>query len=199
MRAALARGQEGNQRDAGGYTGLMRAVIKGQDRVLELLLQQLGLELNLTGGPYVQTALHMACFWGHTGSVRRLLAQPSLTCHNALDSNGCSPLMLAVERNNVGCVRELVALEGVDLETRNLEGRGLEEWARIWCSKEAWLVVKEGKRRKEEKLKKEVLEKRVEANGRLQKENIDSLVDFIEGNDKKMVIKKKIKRNASRK
>ena len=52
--------------------------------------------------------------------------------------------MLAVARNRVGCVRELVAVEGVDLEPTDSQGVGLEEKARSWgFGLEAWQVVRE--------------------------------------------------------
>ena len=38
--------------------------------------------------------------------------------------------MVAVFKGSVGCVRELVRIEGMDLETRDDEGRSLEEMAR---------------------------------------------------------------------
>ena len=122
---------------------------EGHEAVVELLLQQQGLDVNLANEADHWTALHMACFLGCAGIVRRLLAHPSLTCHN--DSDGCSPLMLAVIRNNVEWVRELVAGEGVHLETRDSRGRSPEEVARDGgYGLEAWQVVKEelGKRKK---------------------------------------------------
>ena len=118
---------------------------------MELLLQQPGLDVNLTCHVYRRTALHMACGQGHAGIVKRLLAHPSLTCHNAAESEGFSPLMLAVGMNRVQCVRELVVVEGVDLETRDLKGVGLEETARIrGYGLEAWQVVRQEIGRREE-------------------------------------------------
>ena len=191
MRAALARGEEVNQRDAEGNTGLMVAAGRGNEAVVELLLQQPGLDVNHAKEVILWTALHMACRQGYTRIVLMLLAHPSLTCHNAVNSEGCTPLMLAVRMNRVKCVREMMAVEGVDLETRDPWGRGLEEAARCHGGPEAWQVVREGKRRREVQVKKEVWEKREEAKNKLTKENIDNLVDFIEGNDKKMAKKKK--------
>ena len=52
VRAALARGEEVNQRDVYGSTGLMLAARNGREDVVELLLQQPGLDVNLTGGRY---------------------------------------------------------------------------------------------------------------------------------------------------
>ena len=125
-------------------------LVKGDEAMAEFLLQEPGLDVNLTSTGTRWTALHWACQKGQTWIVRRLLAHPSLTCHNAVDSAGRSPLMNAVWWNRVECVRELVAVEGVDLETRDSRGRGLEEMARIEGCLEAWQVVREELRRREE-------------------------------------------------
>ena len=159
----------------------MLAAHKGREAVVELLLQKPGLDVNLTGGRYNGTALHIDCGQAHAGIVRRLLAHPSQSCQNAVDGYGNNPLMWAVGMNKVECVRELVAVEGMDLETYDSRGRGLEEVARDEGSLEAWQVVREE------------LGRREDARDKWQKENIDNLVDFIEGNDKKMVTKKKKK------
>ena len=155
VRAALVRGEDVNQSASGGFTGLMVAALKGHEAVVELLLQQPGLEVNLFDEEFRQTVLHLASTEGHTGIVRRLLAHPSLTCHNAVDSDGVSPLMEAVWNNRVKCVRELVAVEGVDLETRDSQGRSLEEVAREEGSQEAWQVVREELGRREEQKREE--------------------------------------------
>ena len=182
MRAALARGEEVNQRYAEGDTGLMNAARRGHEAVVEILLQEPGLDVNLAGGIHSWTALHAACYGGHAGIVRRLLSHPSLTCPNAVDGNGNSPLGYAVMWDNVECVRELVAVEGVHLETTDPQGWSLEKLARIQRSLEAWQVVREE------------LGRREDVKDKWQKETIDNLVDFNEGNNKKMVTKKKKKR-----
>ena len=98
-----------------GFTGLMRASFNGHEAVVELLLKHQCVDVNLSSEVYHQTALHLACTKGHAGIVRRLLAHPSLTCHNVANSSGHSPLMVALRDKKVECVRELVAVEGVDL------------------------------------------------------------------------------------
>ena len=125
-------------------------LVKDNEAMAELLLQEPGLDVNLTRPGTRWTALHWASQRGHSGIVRKLLAHPSLTCHNAVDSAGRSPLMYAGWRNSVGCVRELVVVEGVDLKTRDSQGRGLEEVARSKGSMEAWQVVREELKRREE-------------------------------------------------
>ena len=91
VRAALERGEEVDQRDSQGSTGLMVAARNGHEAVVELLLQQPGLEVNLTDEEYHRTSLHEASIEGHTAIVRMLLAHPSSTCQNALDNSGPSP------------------------------------------------------------------------------------------------------------
>ena len=116
VRDALARGEDVNHRDAEGWTGLMRAAERDHEGVVELLLQQPGLDVNLASGDWHRsTALHLACLSGHAGIVRSLLSHSSLTCHNAVDRYGSSPLMGAVFNNMVKCVLELVTVEGLDL------------------------------------------------------------------------------------
>ena len=124
LAAALARGEVVNHIDK-DCSALMMAAVGNNEAVVELLLQQPGLDVNLTSKEIGQTALHMASSNGYTGIVRRLLAYPSLTCHNSRDIHGFSPLMLALMMNQVECVRELVAAEGIDLETKDPQGRGL--------------------------------------------------------------------------
>ena len=56
-----------------------------------------------------------------------LLAGPRLTTSiNARGKGGRTPLMAAVGRGSVEVARELVMVEGVDLETRDDWGRSLE-------------------------------------------------------------------------
>ena len=177
VRAALARGEDIFEGDGRWEEGLVLAAENNHEAVVELLLQQPGLDVNL--GIYEvnnQTALHRACSEGHAGVVRRLLAHPSLTCHNAVDNDGLSPLMWAVFMNHVECVRELVAVEVVDLEPRDLEGKGLEEVARrrVWRREgektgEALQVVREEQGRRGERRIFSVEEMMVRCSGVLEK------------------------------
>ena len=140
VREALASGQQVNQRGGDrGWTGLMLAASSGHASILQLLMNQPGLDVNLTDGSG-RTALHLACYktFEDVGIVKLLLAHPSLTCLNARDSSGGTPIMAAVHSGNVACVKELAKLPGVDLETRNSEGLGLEEVARREGQYEAW-------------------------------------------------------------
>ena len=125
--AALARGQDVNSRDRYNVTGLMRALDKEHNSVVELLLSQPSLDVN-TSNSYGRTALHWA--YSNVTGLRLLLADPRLTSVNARDCGGWTPLMRAVWWGSVEVVRELVRVEGVDLETRDDGGRSLEQVAR---------------------------------------------------------------------
>ena len=131
VRAALVRGEDINQRGgARGWTGLMAAVFSSQAPTVHLLVDHAGLDVNLPDSSG-RTALHLACYetFGDAGLVRLLLAHPSLACLNSRDSWGASPIMAAVSSGNMDCFRELARLPGVNLETRNEQGLGLEEVA----------------------------------------------------------------------
>ena len=127
MRAAIARGQDVNSSDGANTTGLMWALFRGHNSVVELLLSQPSLDVN-SSNSNGSTALHWAR--GNVTGLRLLLADPRLTSINARDGGGWTPLMSAVWWGSVEVVRELVRVEGVDLETRDGEGRSLEQVAR---------------------------------------------------------------------
>ena len=76
----------------------------------------------------MMVALH--CASRNVTGLRLLLADPRLTTYiNARGGLGHTPLMRAMWLGSVECVRELVRLKGVDLETRDDEGMSLEEVA----------------------------------------------------------------------
>ena len=74
------------------------------------------------------TALHWA--YSNVTGLRLLLADARLTTSiNARGWSGQTPLMVAVWFGSVEVVRELVRVEGVDLETRDGRGWSLEQVA----------------------------------------------------------------------
>ena len=67
--------------------------------------------------------------------LRMLLGDPRLTSVNTGSKGGFTPLMVAVLKDKAEFVRELMRVEGVDLETRDGEGRSAEDLARwVKCS-----------------------------------------------------------------
>ena len=128
-RAALTRGEDVNSKDdITSWTPLMNAVMEKKNSTVRLLLEQPALDLNLADNRGY-TALHDAAFDNVEG-VRLLLADPRLD-PNQGDNLGFAPVMDAMICRNVDALRELVAHPSVDLDTRDIWGRSLEEVARI--------------------------------------------------------------------
>ena len=130
VRAALARGEDVNSKDLDGQTGLMFAVEnKHNSQLVRLLLEQPTADLNypdIAGS----TALHYAAELDNAEGVRLLLADPRLKTTNHKSKDGNTPVMAAIIEGNVNALRELVAHPSVDLDTRDEEGKSLEEVAR---------------------------------------------------------------------
>merc|ERR1719319_1231302 len=128
VRGALGRGEGVNGGDDMGVTGLNWAVRLKHNSIAEFLLQYPGVDVNCqaTGG---WTALHGSVRGDNLEGLRLLLAHPGMRSLNTR-VEGATPLMLAVFCGSLSCVKELVGMEGVDLDTRDGTGRSLEEAAR---------------------------------------------------------------------
>lgn len=68
--------------------------------------------------------LHCAAHHGNISALRRILSDPKLTTLNSRDTDGCTPLMEAVRKAQPEAVRELLAVKGVDLDTRSASWSG---------------------------------------------------------------------------
>ena len=130
VRAALANGAGVNSRGGrGNYTCLMWAAYGQCEDVVNLLLQQPGIQVNARSQAN-RTALHFACHYGSGRMVKRLLAHPGIDL-NVRGVNGQTPLMAAVAQDKEEVVKEMVAVQGVDITTRDAEGKSLEEVGRL--------------------------------------------------------------------
>ena len=126
VRRALARGENVNKTDRDGRTGLMRAVEYNNNSIVELLLSQPGVDVNLVGSSGY-TALHYACKFDNVEGLKMLLAHPDIKSHNVKDADGRTPFMWAqygiqqstprCQYNNLNCIKELLKVERVDLDT----------------------------------------------------------------------------------
>merc|ERR1719319_1851524 len=112
-----------------GNTGLMEAVLYKHNSIVEFLLQYPGVDVNCqdTGG---KTALHYSNYVDNLEGLRLLLAHPGMRSLNTRGDGEWTPLMTAVCRGSLSCVRGLVRGEGVDLDTRDGQGRSLEDMVR---------------------------------------------------------------------
>ena len=131
VRAALAGGQSANSRGGrdGDETCLMAAVGWGHEEVVTELLQQEDCDPSLEDRDKC-TALHYACYNGRVGMVRQLASHPRQGSLNSKDSDGYTAIMDAVRKGLAECVLALGRVARVELDTRDGEGRSLEEMAR---------------------------------------------------------------------
>ena len=107
----------------------MFAAREGAADISEWLLQQPGIDLDCSNDNGC-TAMHYACLYGRVEVLRMLLAAQSQGSINKRDKQGRTPLMSALEFGHVECVRMMVGVAGVDLKTRDEEGRSLEDRTR---------------------------------------------------------------------
>ena len=140
---ALRRGERVNSGDSIGNTGLMWAVSNKHNSIVEFLLQYPGVDVNCqnTGG---STALHDSVYSDNLEGLRLLLAHPGMRSLNT-KAGGWTPLMRAVYAGHLSCVIELVRVEGVDLDTRDGQGRSLEEVARAGSNTEIERLIHEAR------------------------------------------------------
>lgn len=108
-------------RNVAGDSALMMAVLKGEGRIVDMLLDA-GAELNHDGW----TPLMYAAFEGRAELVDRLLARGADPA--ALAPNKSNALMLAARNGHAEAVRRLLRTK-VDLDQKNDAGFTAETWA----------------------------------------------------------------------
>ena len=119
-----------SKQDAITTTGLFYAVEKKHNSIVRLLLEQPTADLNNTD-MCGDTALHCAVYHdGNIEAVQLLLADPRLNTVNHKNNDGETPVMLAMIFGNMDALRKLAFHSSVDLDTRDDQGRSLEEVAR---------------------------------------------------------------------
>lgn len=113
---ALIDGQDPNEKTEyyHSLTPLALAVTKKQNDIVELLLEQPQIDINCANN-YGDTALHYACLFNNPLAVANLGNDPRIRTVNSRNKNGVTPLMHAVRKGNVDCVREVVKLPGIHL------------------------------------------------------------------------------------
>ena len=135
VRRTLARGEDVNSKDGDNQTGLIYAVShRWNNEIVKLLLEQPSLDLNCVNNKG-NTALLWATINDNVEGVRLLLADPRLNTINHKGLDGRTPVMKAMIGPIKGwwsteVLEELVAHPSVDLDTRDAEGRSLEDAAK---------------------------------------------------------------------
>ena len=117
VRALLGYGEDVNGKNSEGATGLILAVKKHHNLVVDLLLQQPRIDVNWTDN-FGFNALAEACFVNNAEAVRMLVNHPTMSGLNLWTQTGDFPLMIAVKRGYVECARVLAALPGQNLKKR---------------------------------------------------------------------------------
>ena len=128
-RLAVQGGADVNERGGHNWTPLIWAAVRGAADICEWLLQQPGIDIDCSD-VYGQTAMHLACVCGSVEVLRVLLAAQSQGSINKRDNSGYTPLMYASVNGRVECVRMMLSVAGVDLETRDGDGKSLEDSTR---------------------------------------------------------------------
>merc|ERR1719184_516876 len=169
----------------------MKAITRGENQVVEMLLADERTNINQCSGTAGLTALHIACATGNMEAVRMILAKPNLTSLNWRDKeDGISPMMAAVGAGRLEVVRHLVGMPEIDLQTIDNLGRTLIDVARDSHP----LLVPVLQKKKSSKKSKTTSKERLKDD-----RDIDDLLSFIEGpcakvkNEKKMKVKKSVK------
>ena len=119
VRRALRWGGTINESGYYGNTALMFAVYYSQQDAVELLMSQAGLDVNIAHEKFGSTALHKACESNHFQALGMLLTHPAVNSHNVKNCAGQTPLMVAIAENSIACIKELLEIDGVDLDTHS--------------------------------------------------------------------------------
>ena len=129
VKPAIARGEDINGGNELNMIGLMLAVMGEHNMVVKELLNQSSVAINSSDFSG-NTAVHEASDFGNVIALNMLVGNPRLTSVHTRGYLGQTPLMIAIRYGEIGCVRDLVRVEGADLETRDDQGKSLEEEAR---------------------------------------------------------------------
>ena len=136
VQAAIDNGDDVNQEDSYGQTGLMLALINSQNSVVQLLLNHPQIDINKapfrkpTGAIKIgkrSCALHYAVETDNHEGLKALLDRQDLTIINQRSYGGWTPIMGAVVSSAVNCFNLLLADPRVDLDTRDDYQRSPEE------------------------------------------------------------------------
>jgi len=111
-----------------GGTPLCTAIQHGQDEVAKYLISRTTIDINKTGCGW--TPLHWACSTGNVEIINVLIGDSRCTSLNTKGNDGITPLMWAVRCGKLASVRALLTVRGMDLNTRDENGKSLKDVAR---------------------------------------------------------------------
>jgi len=119
--AALARGEDMNDKDSYGRTALMLAVWKRHNSIVKLLLDQPGVKINMKNN-LGRNALHLAAYVNNREGARMLLLHPTMDSDSANAKDGLfeTAVMVGVRKGHKEVLMELVAHGSVSLDIGNV-------------------------------------------------------------------------------
>ena len=129
VQAAINNGADVNEIDQKtglGCTGLMNAIVRGHNSLVQLLLQQPKIDINKVNR-LGYSALHFAVIEDNDKEMAALLAKRGLVTINQKNIYGRTPIMEAVHCNAVNCFQLLLTDPRVDLDTRDNLQRSPQE------------------------------------------------------------------------
>lgn len=106
---------------AGGTTALYHACSNGHTECARRLLAVDGMQVDDDVDDDIETALFGAANSGHADTLSLLLQRPSLDV-NARLNHKCTPLMVASFMGKLECARQLLAVDGINLDARDDNG-----------------------------------------------------------------------------
>ena len=137
--AFQAGGDPNNRGGLDNKTCLMWAIIRGNEEMVDVLLEQPSIEVNAKDNNE-NTALHWACRCGRVSNVailNQLLAAPGILV-NERDCRDWTPIMRAIRFAKLDIVRVMAAVEKVDLDVRDHRGLSLEDLAYRCAKCDQW-------------------------------------------------------------
>ena len=112
-----------------GVTGLMRAVDRGQENIVKLLLQQPNIDLNVKSR-YGSSVIHTASFSDRPAVLELLLSHPQCKSLNTMEGERRTPLMWAVKSCWLDNIKILLRQPNIDIGAWDKGGKTAEDWAR---------------------------------------------------------------------
>jgi len=129
VKESLVLGVDVNFSD-GKATGLMKAITAGKEEVIATLLAHPDIDINRAITKSGVTAMHVACAVDNVAAIKTLTKDTRLTTLNTRECYGYSPLMMAVFTGKLSATKQMIEVEGVDMSTKDNQGKGLHEVAR---------------------------------------------------------------------
>ena len=115
-----------NKRNKWGQTPLFLALEEGHSDIVDIIVKQPNIDYNVKTEDG-ETLAQVAVRGGDVKCVETLAAQERFDCWNVPDSEGDTPLMLAISEDNYGVVEILLRCPRVDLSCRDKKGWSLDE------------------------------------------------------------------------